>query len=55
MRSRGSRQEVVGKVQDIQKDHLRLGPGAEERMKWTEKGDSSQADLVATKDRKQAG
>ena len=24
------------------KDHLRLGLGAEERMKWTGKGDSSQ-------------
>ena len=37
------------------KDHLRLGLGAEERMKWTGKGDSSQPDLVATKERKQAG
>lgn len=37
------------------KDHLRLGLGAEERMKWTGKGDSSQPDLVATKERRQAG
>lgn len=49
------KQRLLEKSRIYRKDHLRLGPGAEERMKWTEKGDSSQSDLVATKDRKQAG
>ena len=49
------KQRLLEKSRIYRKDHLRLGPGVEERMKWTEKGDSSQSDLVATKDRKQAG